>query len=162
MSVVITIQGTVIQFPTSGEPQNWSQPVIDFAVAVQDALDGVVGPADISPQTFSINTFNPGTSVNIPNLTFSTAVVQSAFIRYSVLRSTSLGTVAELGTLNITYNPSNPTGNKWETGQTANGNASISFYVTDIGQVQFTTTTLAGTNHMGTIWYAAQATIQPT
>lgn len=119
-----------------------------------------MGPADVSPQTFTLDTFNPGTNVNIPNLSFSTSVVRSAFIRYSVFRTTSTTIVSEAGTITITYNPSNPVNNKWETGQQATGDAQITFIVTDSGQVQFTTATLSGINHTGSLTYSAQATLQ--
>jgi hypothetical protein len=157
---IITIQNTVIDFPDSGNSPNWAPAVIAFAVATQNALSGIVGPADVPPQTFALDTFNPGTSVNIPNLTFSTAIVRSAFIRYSVFRTTSTTTLSEAGTLTITYNPSNPTGSLWETSRVAVGNAQITFYVTDAGQVQFTTAMLGGLNHTGSLEYSASAALQ--
>jgi len=46
MSVKITIGETVINFPTSGTDANWSEAVVDFAIAVQDKLLEVGLPYD--------------------------------------------------------------------------------------------------------------------
>lgn len=157
----IEIGTTVIQFPDSGNSPNWAQPIIDFATAVQNTLSGLAGPADVFPQIFVIDNFNPGTAVNIPNLTFSTTIVRAAFIRYTVYRNTAAPlTVTESGILNIVYNPTNPTGNLWEYDQSKVGNAQVSFTITDTGQVQLNTTALSGLSHNGKITYAAQALLQ--
>ena len=42
-------------------------------------------------------------------------------------------------------------------GQTFVGNGQFSFNVTNVGQVQMTTNTLAGINHTGKITYSAMA-----
>lgn len=160
MSVIITIQGTSIAFPSSGEPENWSQPLIDFATAVQDALSSITGPADVPPQTLTIDAFNPGSNIVIPALTFSTTTVRGAFIRYAVNRTTSLTSVSEIGEIEIVYNATGPTGNKWEYGRTYTGDASITFTITDVGQVLLNTTSLSGINHTGILTYTAQALLQ--
>lgn len=156
----ITIGSTVINFPDSGNSPNWAQPIIDFATAVQNTLSGLAGAADVFPQTFVIDNFNPGTAVDIPNLTFSTTIVRSAFIRYDVFRTTSSITAYEAGTIIMVYNPNGPTGNKWEYDRSYVGNGQISFTITDTGQVQLNTVALAGINHTGVITYAAQALLQ--
>lgn len=160
MSKTITIQGNVILFPDSGTPENWAPAVDAFAEAVQDALAGVVGPADVSPQVFTIDLYNPGSNVNIPNLTFSTTIVRSAVIKYSVYRSTDVASAYEAGTLTVVYNPNGLTGQKWEMGQQFIGDGDIEFNITDVGQVQMSTTALTGTNHVGKLSYTAAALLQ--
>lgn len=157
---IIQIGTTVIQFPDSGTSPNWAQALIDFATAVQDTLSGLAGPADVFPQIFVIDNFNPGTAVNIPNLTFSTTVVRAAFIRYAVYRTTTTANASEVGTINIVYNPNNPVGNKWEYDRQYAANGQISFTITDTGQVQLNTIALAGLNHTGKLVYSAQAFLQ--
>lgn len=155
----ITIAGTTIQFPLSGADPNWSPAVILFAQLVAQALSGVVGPFDVSPQIFDM-TANVNTNVSLPNLAFPTSEVRGAFIRYSVFRQTSSTSGSETGTLVATYNPNNPVNQKWEMTRTfAGNNANITFTITDTGQVQFSTTVLAGTSHVGIITYSAQATL---
>lgn len=158
MSITITIAGTPIDFPSSGQSPNWAPAVIQFAQAVELALQGSAGPFDVPTQSISIDADNPGTSVDITALTFPPSDVRAAFIRYAVFRQTSLTTAVESGTLGIVYNPIGPVGNKWEVTRDLVGpGAFIDFYVTDTGQVQFSTTTLSGTNHVGTITFLAQS-----
>lgn len=156
----ISIGSTVINFPNSGSSPNWAQPVIDFATAVQNTLSGLAGPADVFPQIFVINNFNPGTNIDIPNLTFSTTIVRAAFIRYAVFRSTNSASAYEAGEIKIVYNPNGPVGNKWEYDRRFIGDGQISFTITDTGQVQLTTEALSGINHTGKITYSAQALLQ--
>jgi hypothetical protein len=160
LSIPITIQGTVISFPSSGQDPNWSNSLIDFAVAVQNALAGVVGPSDVAPQTLVLDSYNPGSGIPIPNLTFSTTTVRAAFIRYTCYRSTSATSAGEVGTIRTWYNPNGPTNNKWEYDRDYVGNAQISFTISDQGQVSISTATLAGINHVGSLSYSAQALLQ--
>lgn len=152
----IVIQGTTIQFPLSGNSPDWSPAIILFAQLVAKALSGVVGPFDVSPQVFDM-TANVNTNVNLPNLAFPTSAVRGAFIRYSVFRQTSSASGSETGMLIVTYNANNPVNQKWEMIRDFTGNASITFNITDTGQIQFSTTVLAGTSHVGNIAYTAQA-----
>lgn len=132
--------------------------MIQFAQEVEKALSGVVGEFDIAPQSLNIDSSNPGTNVDILALNFPPSSVQSAFIRYSVSRTTSLTSGVETGTLMIVYNGNGSIGNKWEMARESVGpGADIDFSISDSGQVAYTTQTLAGTNHSGTITFSAQA-----
>lgn len=155
-TIPITISGTIINFPVSGSSPNWSEAVIDFAVAVQDALASFVGPFDIPPQIY-IMVSNVNANVNIPNLTFPTSRVQGAEISYSVFRNTSTQTVSESGSILINYNATAATGSKWEIAREYVGDAQITFTITDTGQLQFSTTLLSGTAFNGKISYQAKA-----
>lgn len=157
----INIQGTIIEFPDSGQSPNWAPPLIEFAQAVEQALSSVAGPFDIPPQIY-VMVSNVNSNVNIPNLSFPTSNVRSAFIRYAVYRQTDNPnpadtTLAEGGSMQVTYNPNGPVGNKWEISRDYTGDAQITFNITDVGQVQFSTTSLAGSNHEGTLTYTAQS-----
>jgi len=156
----ISIQGTVIDFPDSGTSPDWSEAVIAFAEAVTSALNLVVGNYNIQPQTQDISASNPGTSVNIGSLNFSTALIRSVSVSYAVYRTTNSTTAYEFGNLNAVYSPNNPTNSKWEMSQSRTGNGQISFYMTDTGQMQYTTTTISGTGHSGKISFSATALTQ--
>lgn len=157
---IIQIAGTVIQFPESGTSPNWSTAVDDFAVAVADALSGVVGPADVSPQTLSLDSYNGISNVNLPNLTFSTAIVRGAIITYALYRSTDSASSYRTGQIMLVYNPNGTSSNKWEHGQQFVGTNQETFNVTDIGQVQISLNSLAGINHAGRITYSGKAILQ--
>lgn len=156
----IQIQGTVIDFPDTAQSPDWSEAVIQFAVAVENALASIVGAFDVAPQVLIIDAYNPGTNVDIPNLSFPTSSVRSAFIRYSVFRTTTLETAYESGELQIVYNPNGPVNNKWEYAQSKISDGKISFTITDTGQVRFSTTSMSGSNHAGNLTYVAQSILQ--
>lgn len=156
----MTIQGTPITIPTAGSSPDWAEAIDEFAVAVEEALDTVIGSFDVAPQALIIDSYNPGTNIQIAALSFPTAAVRAVFIRYSVFRSTNLTSVYETGELNAVYNPSGPTNNKWELANQLVGNGDITFTMTDTGQVEFSTTAIAGTGHTGVLTFVAQAILQ--
>jgi hypothetical protein len=157
MSVRITIQGTPIDFPVSADSPNWAPAVTLFAQLVEEALNSAVGTFDISPQVLNIDASNPISNANVTNLSFSTTDVRAAFIRYSVSRFTSTTSAVECGEIRVVYNPDGPVSNKWNIEQNRTGDASISFTITDNGQVQYSTTALGGINHVGRLTYEARA-----
>ena len=159
MSIQIAIRGTVINFPSSSAAPNWAPSIIQFAQEVESALQLAIGTFDVAPQTMSIDSYNVSSLVDIPNLTFPTSNVRSAVINISVVRSgTSPSvTVTQTSEIDIVYNPTNPTNNKWEIAQSKVGDASIAFSITDVGQVQFTTTSITSGTHTGVISFTAKA-----
>ena len=65
--------------------------------------------------------------------------------------------VTEAGTLEISFNDSRPSGEKWEIVRTGQSDALITFTITDLGQIQFSTTPLTGISHTGIISFRALA-----
>tara|TARA_R110000868_G_scaffold66014_9_gene197039 strand:+ start:5300 stop:5791 length:492 start_codon:yes stop_codon:yes gene_type:complete len=162
MSVQIQIQGTIVNFPSSGESPNWAPAVIEFAQLVEAALGVAVGPYDVTSQTFNIDGYNTG-GTTIPNLTFDNSVVRSAKITISTYRTNTSPSiiVSETRDINITYNPSEATNNKWQIQQErTGGDASISFSVTDAGVFSFVTTSIGSGTHTGILSYSARALTQ--
>lgn len=161
MSIRLIIKGTLVTIPSSGTGPNWAEGIIDAITALTEAVNAITGTYDVAPQIQNIDANNSSTNVTISNLIFPPAEVRSTVIYYSVYRMTEdsgVGDeqeVAEGGTLTLVYNASNPITNKWEIAQERVGNASISFSVTDLGQVQFSTTALTGINHVGTLSFRA-------
>ena len=159
MAITIKIQNQVIEFPESSESPNWAPAMVSFAQAVEAAIATITGSFDVPSQTQNIDSDNPGIDINITNLTFPSTDVLNVEIMYGVLRQTDLSLVTEGGTLSLLYNSSNPVGDKWVISQVQQGDAKISFDITDTGQVQFTTETIAGINHTGIITFRALAVL---
>lgn len=157
MSVPIIIAGTQIEFPESGTAPDYAPAMVQFAEAVEDALSSAVGTYDVVPQRMVLDSVPDATDTNITNLSFSVSTVRGAFIRYACYRDTSTTTVTESGTLTLTYNETNSSGNQWEVVREYVGDAQISFIVTDTGQVQINTTALGGSGYTGFISYAGTA-----
>ena len=159
----ITISGQVIDFPDSGESPNWAPAMIEFAEAVESALAGVAGQFDVPPQVLNIDAFNVVTNQSITALQFSTSDVRSFIVSYAIYRSgeTPTTVVAEAGEFTAVYNDSNGSGEKWSIARDSAGDdARVTFTVTDVGQVQFSTTAVGTVNHTGTISFSAKAILQ--
>lgn len=154
---LITIAGTPIEFPNTGNSPIWSDAVIQFAQAVELALSGLIGPGDIGKHYFPLTSGqNPVSNLTVVGLFFDPLVVRSAFVRYYVYRTTTATKVAEAGTMTMVYNPDNSAGSKWEVSRQFIGDAEVTLTMLDSGQVQITTTAIAGSNHSGTVGFVAQ------
>lgn len=158
----IIINGTPIEFPNTGASPVWSESVIQFAEAVEDALSGLISTGDVSKQSFTLNSsHNVASNVTLTGLSFSVAVVRAAFIRYSVYREvTQPNSAYEAGEMTIVYNANNPTNQKWELQQERVSDANISFTIDDNGQFFFTTTSIGTGTHSGLISFVAQSLSQ--
>lgn len=165
MAITLIIKGTPCEIPESSAGPNWAPGIIDALTALTDAVNAVTGTYDVPPQVQNIDANNSSSNVDITNLVFPSSEVRSATIFYAVHRETEDSgsgdnqEVSEGGTITIVYNNSNPTNNKWGISQIKAGEANITFAVTDLGQLQFTTTALTGINHVGTISFRALAVL---
>ena len=161
---IITIQGTPIDFPTSGTDPNWSEAVVLFAELVGQALNTSVGPFDVATQTFVLDPYNTvGISTDIPNLVFPTTDVRSTIINYSLKRSGQVPTEehVEAGIILASYDEDGAIGSKWEVSREFVGDAKIEFAISDTGQVSFTPTAQVGTiNHTGMLSFSAKSLLK--
>ena len=157
----LIIGGQIINMPSTGQSPVWSDAIIQFAEAVEQVLSGVSGAFDISPQNYNM-VADINTDVDIPGLQFPPANVRGANIRYSIYRTTDSGTdYTESGNILINYNSDATSTHKWEISREFIGDGRITFSITDTGQVQFSTTTISGSNHIGQIMFAAQSLLVP-
>lgn len=155
----IVFNGTTVAFPDSGTSPNWSQAVIQAMQLISEALAISAGPFDIPPQNY-IMTANVNSNVDIPNLSFPVNDVGGSIVFYTVARHTNSVDVSQTGFLLLNYDPSRAPGLKWQVmDQYTNSGAQIVFNVTDVGQVQFSTTSIAGTGHIGHINFRALAVL---
>lgn len=76
-----------------------------------------------------------------------------ADISYNVYRTTDSAEINESGTITIQYYSTSGT---WDLGQDYIGDASTIFSITNAGQVQYTSSNLAGLNYEGTITFRAK------
>lgn len=159
----IIIKGTTIDIPASGASANWSPAIIEAFQALADAVNTFAGTFDVAPQTKNIDIFNSASNIDLDNLVFPPSDVRAVTIFYTVYRKTDETLpasadnveVAESGNLGAVYNNSRPSTLKWELSRIGEGDASVDFYMTDLGQLQFSTQPLTGINHTGIIAYRA-------
>ena len=159
----ITVKGTTFEFPNSSAAANWSPAVIETIQAIADAVNIFTGTFDVAPQTISIDTYNPGVNIAVDNLIFPPTDVRAVSVFYTVHRKTDNSTlistdgveIAETGTLELVYNNARSSGTKWEISRMGEGDAFVSFSVSDLGQILFTTENVSGINHTGILSYRA-------
>lgn len=161
MSKTITFGSTPVDVPSSADAPNWAEGVTQAFEAIAETLATVAGAFDVPSQSINIDSSNPGVpNTDIGPLNFPITSVRAVNIIYAVFRTTSSVTAYETGTIIAIYSPANPIGSKWEMSQDSVGDAKISFYITDSGQVQYTCQTLAGTSHAGKIIFQGKAILQ--
>jgi hypothetical protein len=157
----IIIKGTIIDLPASGGSPNWAPAIIEAIEALADAVNSITATFDVAPQAQNIDANNSSTNVDLNNLTFPSTDVRAATIYYTVYRKTDNSgppdgqELTEAGTLEVNFNNANPITQKWEVVRTYEGEGQVTFLMTDLGQIQFSTTPLTGVNHTGIISYRA-------
>lgn len=155
----IIFAGTTVAFPDSGSSPNWSGAVIQAMQLISEALAISSGPFDIPPQNY-VMTANVNSNVDIPNLSFPVTDVSGAIVFYTVGRHTDSVAVSQTGFLLLNYDSSRGVGLKWQVmDQFTNSGAQITFSMTDVGQVQFSTTSISGSNFVGHIQFRALAVL---
>ena len=157
MSVTLTVNGLPFSYPSAGEAPGWGENATDWASAVTDTVNGLIGPGDILASLFSItNNQGPGeggaTPANVTGLLFNSTAILGAIVYYSVTRKTDTNEAVETGELRLVYKPNSAT---WIMAQSLVGNAGISFSVTSLGQIQYTTSNLSGSNYIGKMRFRA-------
>lgn len=157
MSIQINIQGTLIDFPTSGQSPNWAPAIVEFAQAVEKALDGVANEFDVPPSV--VNILNGVTGENISALSFASSVVRSAEIKYSVYRKNDDPYLeAESGTLTVVY-----TGSDWAIQREFMSNRatpSVTFFISSTGQVSYNSELKNSLGYEGKLSFSAQTLLQ--
>jgi hypothetical protein len=160
MPITLVVNNLPFEYPVSGDSPGWGQSATDWAQQVTIALANLQGLTDIPEKTFTISN-GVGSPTNIAGLSFNTGLVRAAVINYSVYRTSTVGLVttdyAESGEMTIVYQNLAAPGTKWNVVQgPVVGSAGVSFSVTDAGQFQYTSSTLAGTT-TGVIHFRAKS-----
>ena len=161
MSVPLTIANNTFQYPTSGEDPGWGADATDWAIAVTEVLNTLVAPSDILETSYIINN-NTVVQTDINRLFFDPGTVRAANITYSVYRVSTANPSGhtESGVIYLNYDNSASLGSKWNLGQNKIGDASITFNITDAGQVQYTATDIGAAGYQSTIKFIAKTLSQ--
>jgi hypothetical protein len=156
MAISVTINGTTYSLPTQSTNPPWGEDLSSIIEALVEVANDSFGPADILTTNFNIAN-NQGSVANVSGLSFSTSEVRSAIISYSVYRSTNSAESSECGQIYITYKS---TAGTWELAQNYAGSSGVTFTITNAGQVQYTSTNMAGTGYSGKLKFNARAFLQ--
>jgi hypothetical protein len=152
MSKTLIVGSDSFEFPEVGENPDWGSEVTDWAEAVTEALSTVQKPNDITLTNAVINN-GVVTPTNINGFFFSTAEVKAIDSRYLISRSTVSPAVVitEVGYIEGYFD-----GTSWGISIRTVGDSSVSLSITPSGQIQYTSSTLAGTGYVGSIAFEAK------
>ena len=154
MSRVLIINNTPYNYPTAGDEPGWGGQATDWAEAVTNVLAELLGPNDILETAFNIAN-NQTSAADITGLFFNAASVRAANITYSVYRisNTNLSGNAETGTIQLIYD--NVIG--WSINQgNILGSSGVTFSITVVGQLQYTSTNIGSLGYSGTMKFRAK------
>jgi hypothetical protein len=94
---------------------------------------------------------NVSSATNVSNLVFDGAVANRFIVDYGLFRSTDTDSLAQAGRLRGVYNEDDA---QWYLSDDYSGqNAGVTFTITAGGQIQYTSSNLAGTSYVGTLQY---------
>lgn len=152
----VNIGGTLYEVPEPGESPNWGREATDTIVALADVLNTLFTDGDILSTRYSISN-NVEVFENVNGLLFNSNQVTSAIVTYSVNRSVAGTVITEYGGLYLNYKEDAPLDEKWSLSRVIySGDAGIVFRCTDLGQVIYSTTDLAGLDYSGEIIFSAK------
>ena len=155
--IALIVNGTSYQYPNVGEDPNWGEDATAWSQAVTQVLSTLLAPGDILETKVSINN-NTTVLTNVTGMLFDPGTVRAANIDYAIYRtstSTPSGN-SESGTILISYDDSSASGSKWQLSQRINAGAGVSFFITDLGQVQYKATDIGSAGYVGNIVFKAK------
>lgn len=132
----LQIGNEIYEYPVQGDG-SWGEEATAWAEGVTEALQSVQGPNDILLTT-ALLTNNQTTPTDVSGLAFDTSEVLSVSIEYFTQRQGS-SILIEEGRLYAVFD-----GSDWKLSAESTSDAGVDFTITAAGQVQYTTTDLAG------------------
>ena len=155
--IALIVNGTSYQYPNVGEDPNWGEDATAWSQAVTEVLSTLLAPGDILQTKVSINN-NITVLTNVTGLLFDPGTARAANIDYAIYRTSTSTTSgnSEAGTILISYDDSASAGSKWQMSQRVSGGAGVSFFITDLGQVQYKSSDIGSVGYVGNIVFRAK------
>jgi hypothetical protein len=153
-AIPVTIKGVSYLIPTPND-EVWGEDTTNLLIAIVDSLNSAASAGDIADNTEVIVLNNQTTPISVTNLVFDNAVTKSAAIDYYVYRVIDSTEYAEVGQLRVVYKD---IANSWVLDRTYGGeDAGITFDITSVGQVTYTSTDLGAGVYSGVMKYRARS-----
>lgn len=151
--ITVTINNKTFNIPEQGQEPGWGEEVTAYLVELANVVNFLQAPGDIVNST-AIIANNVTSPQDIIGMQFFNANTRSARVTYQVKRQVTGSILIQSGTLYLDWNPQTAS---WVLTQDyTSGNAGITFSVTGLGQVQYTTTNMTGTGYQGDIVFSAK------
>ncbi len=155
----LLVNGNTYNYPLNNDNAPWGEDSTAWSVAVTEVLNSVVGTGDIVP-TVALIVNNQVSPANITGLIFSPTIIRGAIVEYVVYRnSTGSGATeaVEVGTMYVSYKS---VATQWDVAVIGGQGASVTFSITNAGQIQYTSSNFTGSTYSGTIKFRARAFVQ--
>jgi hypothetical protein len=143
MSIIVTVNNIPFNIPVEGEQPPWGESLTDYFVEVAKVLNSLKGANDILETGATIQN-NVTTFTDIPDFKFNTATVRSFAVQGSVARETGTTKVYESFVLSGLR-----TDTDWILQLEGFGDSGIELDITPAGQVQYKSSSIAGTGYVG-------------
>ena len=153
MAIELTVNGNTYSIPENRENPGWGEELTSWMDAITDVAAGITGVGDILQTSVTIAN-NTASATNLAAFTFDPGTVRGAEITYAIYRNTSASELAEFGKIYLVFKTVAGT---WDLSQTFAGSSGVTLTITSLGQMQYTSTNMAGTGYAGTIKYFAKA-----
>lgn len=155
-TVQLIINGKTFDYPKPGTEPGWGEDATDWAEEVTLVLNSLLGEGDIIETTFQLSN-NQAVATDVNGLLFNSSTVRSAKVDYTIYITTSTNELLETGILYLQYKSDAA---EWTMAQQFVGDVSgLTFTITTSGQVQYTTTNVAGTGYQGKLTFKADSII---
>jgi hypothetical protein len=156
MSQTVTISGTSYTIGDQGASPPWGADLNDLLLALVQVAQATSGGGDILTTSFNVAN-NQVAPANVTGASWDTSTVRGFILSYSLYRSTNINEESETGQIYGTYSS---TANTWQIAQTYAGSSGISFTITNAGQLQYTSSNVAGTGYSGKLKFAGKSFLQ--
>jgi hypothetical protein len=156
MSQTVTISGTSYTIGDQGASPPWGADLNDLLLALVQVAQSTSGGGDILTTSFNVAN-NQVAPANVTGASWDTSTVRGFILSYSLYRSTNINEESETGQIYGTYSS---TANTWQIAQTYAGSSGISFTITNAGQLQYTSSNVAGTGYSGKMKFSGKSFLQ--
>lgn len=156
MSTTITLNGSSYTVASQGSSPPWGDDQADLLLALVAIAQSTSGSGDILTTSFNLAN-NQVVAANVTSASFDDSTIRGFIMSYSIYRSTTLNEESETGQIFGCYKS---TAGTWEIAQTYGGSSGVTFSITNAGQLQYTTTNLAGASYSGKLKFKASSFLQ--
>lgn len=142
----LLVNNEIFNYPDPGTEPGWGTDATGWAVAVTEVLNSLAGPGTIN-EVQSVIENNISDAIALPGLVFAASLTQSATVLYRIQRDTDdISPIIEQGRLDIMLD-----NGTWKMSRDIIvGNlAGVTFSIDATGQINYTSTNLAGANYTG-------------
>lgn len=149
MSDQVNLKNTIYLIPANLEEPNWGESLTSYLKAIAEAINSISGPSDLIESSFTIDN-NISSPTDVTGFFFDSTTVRSFAVRGNITRQHGASTF-EYEEFTLVGLFEDAAG--WKLQREGLDDAGVDFTITSAGQVQYTSTNLAGSPYSGILKY---------